>query len=83
MFLGFIILVVMFAKRFSKPGGEENLDFVFTPAQVAKKQDKTLALLRFLAQQDSAMAPESLKTQAESVFLEMQRCWQAHAWRRW
>lgn len=74
IFFGVVLLIFIIFK--ARSGADENLDFVFKPAQVAKKQDKTLALLRFLAQQDASMAPEALRQQAQSVFLEMQRCWQ-------
>ncbi len=74
IFIGVVLLIIIISK--ARSGTDENLDFVFKPAQVAKKQDKTLALLRFLAQQDATMAPELLRQQAKSVFLEMQRCWQ-------
>ena len=55
----------------------ENLDFVYSPSQVAKKSGKTLKLLEFLSQQDPTMAPEALRKQAEATFLKLQQCWTA------
>jgi tryptophan synthase alpha subunit len=56
---------------------EEDLDYVFSPSQVARKSDKTLKLLEFLSKQDPTVEPETLKKQAETTFLKLQECWQA------
>jgi uncharacterized membrane protein YgcG len=63
-----------------KQRSDENLDFVYSPAQVAKKAGKTVILLEFLARQDPAMAPEALRKQAETTFLKLQECWSARSY---
>lgn len=75
-FIGFIVVIciINIAKR---QKSDENLDFVYSPAQVASKSEKTRKLLEFLARQDQAVAPEALKKQAETTFLKLQQCWQA------
>ena len=60
--------------------GDENLDFVYSPAQVARKSGKTLKLLEFLSRQDPAMDPEALRKQAETVFLRLEHCWEERAY---
>lgn len=56
---------------------KEDLDFVYKPARVARKADKTRKLLEFLARQDLAMTPKALQDQAEATFLQLQECWQS------
>ncbi len=71
LFGGVIFLVILGQKK------NENLDFVFKPAVVAKKQNKTIKLLDFLAKQDSAVSPQALRKVAEETFRRLQQCWQA------
>ena len=70
-----VICLAVLASR--KKGRDKNLDFMYTPAQVAKKSDKTLKLLEFIARQDPALAPAALREHATSTFLKLQQCWQA------
>ena len=63
-----------------KGRGNENLDFVYSSAQVAKKGGKTIKLLQFLSRQDPTMAPEALRKQAETTFLKLQQCWMARSY---
>ena len=65
-------MVNLFKRKFVR---DENLDFVYSPAQVAMKEGKTVKLLEFLSRQDPTMAPEALRKQAETTFLKLQQCW--------
>ena len=76
----FVFLAVAGAISNAKAAKDEDLDFVYTPAQVAAKSGKTLKLLEFLARQDPAMAPDALRRQAQTTFLKLQECWQARAY---
>ena len=71
-----IFFGILFFVR-SKKGKSENLDFVYSPKDVARKAEKTDKLLAFLSQQDPSVAPEALRKLAESVFRKLQECWQA------
>ena len=71
--LVFFGIVVCVAKR----AHGENLDCVFSESAVARKRDKTLKLLEFIARQDPAMSPDALRKQAETTFLKLQESWQA------
>jgi predicted lipid-binding transport protein (Tim44 family)/uncharacterized membrane protein YgcG len=68
-----VILLVIIAKRTSRAG---NLDYLFNPAQIARKRDKTMKLLTFISKQDPSVLPPSLQKTAETVFLKLQECWQ-------
>ncbi len=61
----------------SKGRSQENLDFAYSAAQIAKKRDKTMKLLAFIKKQDSTVAPENLQKVTEATFLKLQECWQA------
>ena len=61
-------------------GGGEDLNFVYSPAQVAKKGGKTAKLLQFLARQDPTMDPAALRTLTETTFLKLQQCWAARSY---
>ena len=59
--LGIFVIVVVISKLAeSKQGENENLDFVYSPSQVAKKSGKTLKLLEFLVAAGSDDGPGSL-----------------------
>ena len=73
----FGIILILLVRRSSTVKPEGELDFVFTPAQVAKKSEKTMKLLEFLAKQDQEMLPATLTQRATSTFLTLQQCWQA------
>ena len=64
-----VVILLKLAGRKAK--GNENLDFVYTPAQVAKKADKTLKLLEFLSKQDQTVAPAILREQATATFFPL------------
>ena len=72
---GLISIVIVFCLVKRTHG--EDLDYVFSEAEVAKKRDKTLKLLEFIAKQDPLMIPDALLKQAESTFLKLQESWQA------
>ena len=82
VFLGIVLALVVAAKLIgnANEGGSEDLDFVYSPAQVAKKSGKTLKLLEFLARQDPAMAPEALRSLTKATFLKLQECWSARSY---
>jgi len=75
MILGFILLISLFFKLGKRK--TENLDFVYRPAQIKPKAEKTLALLAFLSRQDPSVAPEELRKLAESTFRKLQECWES------
>ena len=76
---GLIVLGVIIAavKGQKSAGSGKELDFIFSPAQVSKKAEKTKKILEFLARQDPDMKPETLVQQASRTFLTLQQCWQA------
>ena len=80
----FFLLIVGLRKGFGFQGGrskkDEDLDFVYKPAQVAGKANKTHKLLEFLARQDESMKPEILRLLAETTFRKLQECWQARSY---
>ena len=81
-FIGAItVLVIIFSiiKRKNR-GKSENLDFVYSPAQIAPKAAKTEKLLSFLSLQDPSLSPQDLRKLAEATFRKLQECWQARAY---
>lgn len=58
----------------------EDLDFSYSPADIAPKADKTKKLLDFLARQDSTMAADKLHDAARSTFSKLEECWQARVY---
>ncbi len=75
MILGFILLISLLSKIGKSK--TENLDFVYRPAQIMPKAEKTMALLTFLSGQDPAVSPEDLRKLAESTFRKLQECWES------
>lgn len=74
----FIIIIAVFVSVFkNRKSKSENLDYVYSAAQVNRKAKKTEKLLQFVAAQDPTMAPKELKQLAESTFRKLQECWQA------
>ena len=74
------ILVVVFSIIKRPRGKSENLDFVYSAAQVAPKAGKTEKMLGFLSRQDPSLSPQDLRKLAEETFLKLQECWQARAY---
>jgi intein/homing endonuclease/predicted lipid-binding transport protein (Tim44 family) len=74
----FLFVIIIRANRKKKK--EENLDFVYSPNQIAPKAGKTEKLLTFLSRQDPAMKPEELRNQAGATFLKLQECWSKRAY---
>ncbi|MDO9227934.1 MAG: polymorphic toxin-type HINT domain-containing protein [Syntrophales bacterium] len=68
-----IIIVVVAVYRQSSKG--ENLDYLYPPATVAKKAEKTEKLLDFLSKQDPSISLPELRKLAESTFRKLQECW--------
>ncbi len=79
---GFIVVlivigtVVIIIVKTRKPGKDENLDYVYSPAEIAKKSAKTEKLLNFISRQDLSMAPQELRKLSEATFRKLQECWQ-------
>ena len=73
--VGVIIVLAIIKGRRSRK--DQNLDFVHSPAAVARKADKTRKLLEFIARTDQTVAPDALCQAAQSTFLKLQECWQA------
>jgi predicted lipid-binding transport protein (Tim44 family) len=75
-FMSFWIVMVILFIRSMKRKKSQNLDYVYSKSDIARKAGKTEKLLRFLAGQDTAIDPESLRKLAESAFRKLQECWQ-------
>jgi predicted lipid-binding transport protein (Tim44 family) len=74
---GIFILIIVVVVRVGKRGKSENLDFLYGRSQIDRKAKKTEKVLAFLGQQDPSVAPDALRTIAESTFRKLQECWQA------
>jgi len=59
----------------NKKAKSENLDYLYTPAAVAKKAAKTEKLIEFLSKQDPAFSLPELRKLAEATFRKLQECW--------
>ena len=80
VFGGLIVLISIAAYRSERAKAqaqEANLDMVHSLGEIAPKANKTMRLVKTLAQTDPAYAPEALKQTAESTFVQLQQCWQA------
>jgi uncharacterized membrane protein YgcG len=77
IFFGVAGLIIVAKVAWENRDQFQNLDFVYSRAQIEKKSVKTRKLLEFLARQDPAMAPDGLCKQAEATFLKLQQCWSA------
>lgn len=75
VFMGGVLVVLAIILRASRRRSDENLDFVYSRGQIAKKSGKTCKLLEFLSRQDPTVAPEALKRLAEATFVTLERCW--------
>lgn len=71
--IGGIVYILVTTK---KPGKEENLDYVYSRAQISKKSIKTEKLLNFISKQDETMAPQELRNLTQTTFVKLQECWQ-------
>ncbi|HSV14054.1 MAG TPA: TIM44-like domain-containing protein, partial [Tepidisphaeraceae bacterium] len=60
-----------------KSHGDEDLDFVYSPAAVAAKAMKTRQLLATLAATDPSMDPGKLVQLARDTFVKLQQCWES------
>ena len=74
-----VIIVLIVVKRGSRRKSE-NLDFVYSSAEVSPKAVKTEKLLDFLSRQDPSLSPQELRKLAEATFGKLQECWQARAY---
>lgn len=73
IFMGIVIIIMIAAHRSGKKNAD--LDYVYPPSKVAKKADKTMKLLEFLAKQDALMSPGNLRDVARLTFTKLQQCW--------
>ncbi len=73
IFAGTVIIIIVKSR---KAGKEENLDYVYSRAQIDKKAAKTEKLLNFISRQDLAMSPQELRSLTEAIFRKLQDCWQ-------
>ena len=71
---GFVVGIILLIRRKSRKS--ENLDYVYSPDDVAKKSARTEKLLEFLGTQDPSVSPKALRTLAESTFRTLQECWE-------
>jgi hypothetical protein len=77
IFFVIIVVIIIIISKATSSGKDGNLDYVFSERKVARKRDKTLKLLEFLARQDQTVTPDNLRKQAETTFVTLQKCWQA------
>jgi predicted lipid-binding transport protein (Tim44 family) len=75
VFLG-TVLIIGVVELLRKPHKIENLDYLYSPATVAKKAAKTEKLLNFLSRQDPSLSSRELRKLAESTFRKLQGCWE-------
>ena len=76
----FLVLSIVGSLTRKTSKTEQDLDFVYSPAAVARKADKTQKLLTFLARQDDSVKPEALRHVAEATFRQLQECWQSRSY---
>lgn len=74
VFIIFLIIFVMAVVK-GKKSKNENLDYLYPAAAVAKKAVKTEKLLAFLSKQDPSLSLPELQKLAESTFRKLQDCW--------
>lgn len=70
IFFGALYLVFKGRKRV-----KENLDFVYSKSEIARKSGKTVKLLQFISAQDPSFAPDKLGEIARAAFVKLQECW--------
>lgn len=70
---GLVVGYILIKRR--KTSKSENLDYVYSKAEVAQKSAKTEKLLEFLCKQDPSLKPDELRKLAESTFRKLQECW--------
>ena len=70
-----IVVVSQFAKK--KQEADEDLDYLYSRAEIDGKAVKTRKLLDFLSRVDPTMACGKLEEQALATFQKLQECWQA------
>ena len=68
-------IVILMLKN-KKPGKDENLDYVYSRAEITKKSIKTEKLLDFISKQDASLLPQELRSLSEAIFRRLQECWQ-------
>jgi predicted lipid-binding transport protein (Tim44 family) len=67
--------IVVKNKKRGDDDGEE-LDYCFSRKEIDAKAVKTLELLHFISKTDPLWTPDSLRTRAREVFVELQACWE-------
>ena len=71
---GFVVGIIILIRRKSRKS--ENLDYVYSPEEVAQKSTRTEKLLEFLSTQEPSLSPKELRTFTESTFRTLQECWE-------
>jgi predicted lipid-binding transport protein (Tim44 family) len=78
LMFGVIIVILVISKLAQKKqAADEDLDFLYSRAEIDCKGVKTRKLLEFLSRVDQTMAPDKLEETALSAFTKLQQCWQA------
>lgn len=71
-----LVIFMIVVSRMAKRSKSQNLDYIYSPSQIAQKAEKTEKLLGFLAKQDPTLAPGELAQRVRSLFEQVQKCWQ-------
>jgi len=75
--IGAFVTLVIIKNAAQKGKSDEDLDYLYSRSDVQPKAEKTRKLLEFLARVDQSVSPEKLAAQAQSTFLQLQKCWPA------
>ena len=70
---GLVVGYILIKRR--RTSKSENLDYIYSTAEVAQKTAKTEKLLEFLCKQDPSLQPGELRKRAETTFRKLQECW--------
>ena len=74
---GIVVVIVVISKLAQKKQeADEDLDFLYSRAEIDRKGVKTRKLLEFLSRVDQTMSPDKLEETALSTFTKLQQCWQ-------
>ena len=76
IFLGIFGTIIFVMLKNKKTGKDENLDYVYSRAEITKKSLKTEKLLDFISKQDASLLPLELRELTEATFRKLQECWQ-------
>jgi predicted lipid-binding transport protein (Tim44 family) len=74
-FVVIVMIIIVVVAVLRQKSNDENLDYLYPPAAVAKKAVKTEKLIEFLSKQDQSFSLPELRRLAESTFRKLQECW--------